>query len=92
MAATETTTNDSLDYEYVEDDAPILLNAREVARLLGIGERSVWRYVSRGHLPKPLSLGNMKRWRRQEIEQHLEAASRAANRKRMKDHGYGVQA
>ena len=90
MATTETTINDNTDYEHEEDDAPILLNAREVARLLGIGERSVWRYVSRGQLPKPIALGCMKRWRRQEIEQRLETASRSANRKRMKDHGDGV--
>ena len=80
MTANRTTTDGGEARQ--RDDSPILLNVREVARLLGIGERSVWRLVGSRRLPKPISLGRSKRWSRRGMEQYVDAASKAANRGR----------
>ncbi len=46
---------------------PLLLKDEEVASLLGISRRSVWRLVSSGRLPEPVRLGGSVRWRYQDI-------------------------
>lgn len=46
----------------------LLISAKEVARRLGLSERTVWRLNSAGKLPKPVSVGGKtKRWRPEEI-------------------------
>ena len=55
-----------------------LLTARDIARVLGISERTLWRLVSKsrgghGGFPKPLRLGgHAVRWRWQDIEKYLQ--------------------
>jgi excisionase family DNA binding protein len=51
---------------------PALLSAREVASVLGISERQVWRMVSAGELPAPKNVGTLTKWRRSEIEAWVE--------------------
>jgi len=51
---------------------PTLLSAKEVAGILGISERQVWRIVSVGELPAPKSVGTLTKWRRSEIEAWVE--------------------
>lgn len=52
-----------------------LLKAREVADLLGIHERTVWRMVSAGTLPEPIRVGDRSvRWRLVDIEAFVAAA------------------
>lgn len=51
---------------------PALLSAREVAGILGISERQVWRMVSAGELPAPKRVGTLTKWRRSEIEAWVE--------------------
>jgi predicted DNA-binding transcriptional regulator AlpA len=41
---------------------------KEVARLLCLGERTVWRLSGGGMLPKPISIGRSRRWHRKVIE------------------------
>ena len=50
---------------------PLALTAEQVAQLLGISVRSVWRFASTGELPHPISIGRSKRWDVREIEDFL---------------------
>ena len=51
----------------------LLLSARDLAVLLDIGERTLWRLDSMGKLPKPIRIGSLKKWRRHEIEAWIDA-------------------
>lgn len=53
--------------------ASLLLDVEEVAAMLDISMRSVWRRVSEGLMPKPIRLGTSVRWRRSEIEDWVAA-------------------
>jgi len=53
------------------DSKPILLTVRDVAFLLGLGERTVWRLCGDGKLPPPISIGRSRRWTRQTIEEYV---------------------
>lgn len=44
----------------------------DLARLLGLSERTVWRLDSAGNLPQPIRLGRSVRWRVVEIQAWLE--------------------
>lgn len=44
-----------------------LLTAMQLAELLNISERTLYRLKSRGSLPAPIQLGGSVRWRRTEI-------------------------
>lgn len=46
---------------------PILIRADEVARLMGVSERTLWRLLSAGKVPKPLRIGRNTRWRLAEV-------------------------
>ena len=59
----------------------VLLSAGDVARLLGCGVRSIWRWSDSGLLPRPLALGRLKRWRRNEIERWAENGCRPVERR-----------
>ena len=49
-----------------------VLCAADLARLLGISERTVWRLDSAGSLPRPIRLGRSVRWRMAEVQAWLE--------------------
>jgi len=44
-----------------------LLTAADVARMLAIGERSVWRKAQDGRLPPPVKVGGSTRWAKTSI-------------------------
>ncbi|HNS21857.1 MAG TPA: helix-turn-helix domain-containing protein [Sedimentisphaerales bacterium] len=48
-------------------DAALAISARELAEMLGISLRQVWRLSSAGKLPRPLKVGGSVRWDRDEI-------------------------
>ncbi|TSE32106.1 helix-turn-helix transcriptional regulator [Tepidimonas charontis] len=48
-----------------------LLRAPEVARALGIGRSTLYRWVAAGLVPPPLRLGGAARWRPEDIERVL---------------------
>ena len=52
-------------------DAPLLIAAGEVARLLNVSKRTLWRLLSAGKVPAPVRLGSAVRWRRDELEQWI---------------------
>lgn len=48
------------------------LSAKQVANLLGIARRTIWRYVATGLLPEPIRLNaRVVRWRRTDLESAL---------------------
>lgn len=54
-----------------------LLTVSEVATILTISTREVWRRVDSGELPRPIRLGpRTRRWPREEIEAVIERAKR----------------
>lgn len=50
-----------------DDDEPLLMTAAQVARLLQISLRTLWRLRSGRKLPLPVNLGSAVRWRRKEV-------------------------
>lgn len=48
-----------------------LVNARELAKLLSVSERTLYRLKSTGELPPPILLGGSVRWRLSEIRQWI---------------------
>lgn len=60
-------------------EPPLLLTVDEVARLLGISVRSVWRLTSLGELPGPITLGRSKRWARRAIEEYVAGKAAQSN-------------
>lgn len=63
-------------------EPPLLLRVDEVAQLLGLSERSVWRMQSAGRLPSGVRLAGSIRWRRAEIEAWVDAGCPAINNPR----------
>jgi excisionase family DNA binding protein len=49
-------------------DPPALLDVRAVAALLGCSPRHVYRMSDAGHMPPPVKLGALVRWRHQDID------------------------
>jgi predicted DNA-binding transcriptional regulator AlpA len=51
----------------------LLLDTKQVAKLLDIGERTLWRYWNSGRVLKPIKIGNAVRWNAVELRQWVEA-------------------
>lgn len=51
----------------------VLLRVKEVAALLAISARQVWKLNTTGRLPMPVRLGRSVRWRRVELQAWLAA-------------------
>lgn len=51
-----------------DKNPPRMIDVREVATILGISTRSVWRLVSRSELPQPIRFGRNVRWRASDID------------------------
>ncbi|QQS08988.1 MAG: helix-turn-helix domain-containing protein [Phycisphaerales bacterium] len=50
-----------------------VINVREVAELLGVNARTIWRMAQRGELPAPIRLGDrVVRWRLCDLREHLD--------------------
>jgi predicted DNA-binding transcriptional regulator AlpA len=52
------------------------LRSKEVAQLLGIGERSLFRHVKSGAFPRPMRLGRSLRWSRIAVLDWIDCRSR----------------
>jgi excisionase family DNA binding protein len=48
---------------------PALLDVRAVAELLNCSARHVYRLADAGRMPRPVRLGGLVRWRRQDLEE-----------------------
>lgn len=50
-----------------------VINVREVAELLGVNTRTIWRLCQRNELPSPIRLGpRILRWRLADLREHLD--------------------
>ncbi len=56
----------------VSIQANSLLTAQELAEMLGLCKRQIFRLNSIGKIPKPVRIGGSVRWRRSDIELWLE--------------------
>jgi prophage regulatory protein len=52
---------------------PLLLDTKQVAKLLNIGERTLWRYWNSGRVPKPIKIGGAVRWQAAELREWIDA-------------------
>jgi excisionase family DNA binding protein len=53
--------------------APLLLSVREVAKVTGLGERTIWRLSASEGMPAPVRVGGRRLWRFREIQQWVDA-------------------
>jgi len=51
----------------------IAVSAKQLAQMMGVSMRQIWRLNSSGKLPKPIHLGGSVRWNRGEILNWFEA-------------------
>jgi predicted DNA-binding transcriptional regulator AlpA len=51
-----------------ERQPALLVKAAEVARLMGISTRSLWRLVRAQQFPRPVRVGHCSRWRLADVE------------------------
>lgn len=49
-----------------------LVSAKQLAKMLALSVRTVWRYRAAQRLPKPLTVGSSIRWRVSDIRMYLE--------------------
>ena len=64
------------------NEPAILISDNTGSALLGVSRATWWRRVHDGTLPQPIKLGGVTRWRRDEIEAVIDAASAARNPER----------
>ncbi len=50
---------------------PLLIPAVELARLLHVSTRTLWRQLSAGQVPKPVRFGGTVRWRLDEVRKWI---------------------
>ena len=51
---------------------PQLLKAPEVAKIVSISTRTLWRLVSARKFPEPIRIGGSTRWRAKDVERWIE--------------------
>lgn len=54
------------------DTTPILISAEELAKLIQVSERTLWRLLSAGKVPQPVRIGRNTRWRYAEVREWIE--------------------
>lgn len=59
---------------------PALLNASELARMLGVSRKTIWVLNRSGRVPEPVRLIARDLWRREEIERWLAAGTPSRER------------
>jgi excisionase family DNA binding protein len=65
----------------LRDDMPELLTIRELATILKVSQRSIWRLVASGQLVEPLRVGGSIRWRRDDIRDWIIGGCEKASNK-----------
>ena len=61
------------------EDHQIMLTLWEVARLLGIGLRTLRRHIAAGNFPKPIRIGGTLRYSRKAVLKWIDACSEEGN-------------
>jgi excisionase family DNA binding protein len=52
-----------------------MFSDRDVAEFLACSRSTIWRWVEAGVLPKPIKIGGVSRWKLEDLEAVIEAAS-----------------
>jgi predicted DNA-binding transcriptional regulator AlpA len=65
----------------MDETHSMMLTAKQVAQVLNISERSVWRMKSAGLLPRCVVLGGMVRWVRSELLKWIDKGCPGLSRK-----------
>jgi excisionase family DNA binding protein len=60
------------------DTTPRLITAEELAKLMQVSERTLWRLLSGGKLPQPVRIGRNTRWRLAEVTEWIERGCSSA--------------
>jgi len=69
-----------------------VVSVREVAELLGVNARTVWRMAQRGEIPAPIRLGErIVRWRLSDLREHLDRKAEGKNVVRGTQAGRGAR-
>ena len=50
-----------------------LFDVHQVAELLQVSPRSVWRWTAAGQFPRPMRLGRLRRWSRESVQAWLDS-------------------
>ena len=58
------------------NEAPVLLDVKAVAALFQSSPATIWRRVNDGTMPRPVRIGGMTRWVRDEIDAVIDRAKR----------------
>ena len=67
--------------ERLPDDKRLLIDTKEVAKLLKLGDRTIWGMSHSGRMPAPIKIGGAVRWNRAEIEAWVAAGCPAVERR-----------
>ena len=59
------------------NEAPVLLDVKAVAALFQSSPATIWRRVNDGTMPRPVRIGGMTRWARDEIDGVIDRAKLA---------------
>ena len=51
------------------DQDRLLLTVQDIAKLTGLGVRTIWRLVSTSQFPEPVKIGRATRWKADEVRQ-----------------------
>lgn len=57
----------------------MMLSVKQVAKMTGLGERTVWRRAACGDMPRPIYLGRLARWSEARLKEWLDAKQREAD-------------
>jgi excisionase family DNA binding protein len=60
-------------------DEPLLIPAEQLAGLLNLSTRTVWRMLSAGQIPKPVRIGASVRWRLDQVREWINDGCPAGN-------------
>lgn len=51
---------------------PILITADDLAAMLKVSTRTLWRLLAKGELPEPVRIGGSTRWRLDDVQQWID--------------------
>ena len=59
-----------------ENNLETLLTVKDVADILSIGVRTVWRWAAQGKIPRPIRLArNTLRWKASQLQEYMDKTS-----------------
>jgi excisionase family DNA binding protein len=60
------------------ETTPLLISAEELAKLMHVSERTLWRLLSAGKVPRPVRIGRNTRWKLAEVTAWIDRGCPAA--------------